>query len=128
MGKAFGETASVHENQSGAVLFDEFHNPVVNLIPHLVRSNGSQRTRRNFHREIELATMSDVDNDGTRTSIAGKKVCDFFNRLLRGREPDANWRVVGQCLQTFQGKRQMRTAFIVSDSVDLIDDKSFYTA
>ena len=50
----------VDEDQRGAMLLDQFHQAVVNLVPHLVGGDRAQLAGRDFHREIELALVSDI--------------------------------------------------------------------
>ena len=47
---------------------------------------------------------------------------DFFNRLLRRGQTNAHRRLVSQRFQTFQRQRQMRSALVVGDGVNFIDN------
>ena len=68
------------------------------------------------------------DDDRIRPAVAGKEMSDFFDRLLGRGKPDAHRRTIGQRLQPFERKRQMRAALVVGDRVDFIDDDGFDVA
>ena len=55
-------------------------------------------------------------------AVAAEEVGDLGERPLRCGESDALWRVVGELVESFQGEREMRTAFGGRDGVDLVDD------
>src|SRR3954462_12097172 len=116
----FRQLASVNKYQCGAVLVDERSDAVVDLVPHLMRCDGPQRNSRNFDREIELAFVTYVDDHRIGTSAAGKKMCNLLDRFLRGGETDAIRRLLGQKLQPLKRDGEVRTAFVVSDGVDLV--------
>ena len=115
----------VHEHQRGTMLLHQFHQPVVNLVPHLVGGDRPQGRAGHFHREIELALVPDIDDHRSRPAVAGQKVRDFFDRLLGRGKPDAHRRTIGQRFQPLQRKRQMRAALVVGDGVDFVDDDGF---
>ena len=75
--------------------------------------------------EIELALVADVDDHGIGRgyfAIAGEKMRDLFDRLLRGRKADAHRRLVSQRFQPLERKRQVRAALVVGDGVNFVDD------
>ena len=82
----------IHKHQSRAVLLHQLRQPVVNLIPHLIRRHRPERHRRNLDRHVELAPVPDVHNHWIRPAAAGQKVRDLFDRLLRRRKSDAHRR------------------------------------
>ena len=83
MGHALCHAPGIYKYESRAVLLDQRHQPVVDLVPHFVRSYRAQRHGRNFDRHIELALVSDVDDYWIRAITSGEKVCNLFNRFLR---------------------------------------------
>src|SRR2546425_37675 len=89
--EALGEAPGVHEYQRGAVLADELHQPLVDLVPHLGRHHRFERRRGDLDREIERARMPRIDDAGIgcRVSGAGEERRDVFDGLLRCRESDA---------------------------------------
>ena len=86
----FGKPPCIHENQSRAMLLDEFNQAVVYLVPHFVGRDRAQFAGGNLDCEIELALVADVDDDWSGTRISGQKMSDFFDRLLGGGKPNAN--------------------------------------
>src|SRR4051812_6855008 len=82
-GDTLGEFARVDEYQGRAVLQNEFRDAVVDLVPHLMRSNGPEWDSGDFNPEIKLALVSDVDDHRDRTTAASKKVRDLLDGLLR---------------------------------------------
>src|SRR6478736_8284066 len=82
MGDSFHQPADVHEKQSGAILFSQLDDPVVNLVPHFVSGDGTKRAWGSFQCEIERALVTDVYDDGIRAAATGEEVRDFLNGLL----------------------------------------------
>ncbi len=72
----------VDEHQRGTVLLNQFHQPVVNFVPHLVGRDRSQGRAWYLHREIKLPLVSDIHNHRSRSAVAGQEVGNFFDRLL----------------------------------------------
>src|SRR5436305_1365574 len=71
-----GELSRIDENERGAVLIDELHDLAINLVPLLVRTDGGERGRRHFDRDIHCAPMPYVDHAAFAAS-ANQKMCDF---------------------------------------------------
>jgi len=69
MRHALGHPSRVHKYQRRTVLLHQNNQPVVDLVPHLVRSHGSHGNRRNFNRHIEFPLVPDVDDDGLRPHV-----------------------------------------------------------
>ena len=85
---ALGHAPCVHKYQRCAMLLDQRYEPVVDLVPHFIRGDRTQRHLRNFYREIQLPLVSDVDDDRIRARFAGVRTAGeemryLFNRLLR---------------------------------------------
>src|SRR3954453_10331386 len=99
---ALGEFARVDEDQGGAVLQNELCDAAVDLVPHLVRSDGSERDSRDLDGEIELALVTDVYDHRVRTAAAGKEMRDLLDGLLRRREPNTVRALLSQQFQPFE--------------------------
>src|SRR3954451_1920270 len=99
---ALGQLPSIDEDERGAVLQDEFSDAVVDLVPHLVRSDGSERDSRDLDGEIELALVTDVYDHRVRTAAAGKEMRDLLDGLLRRREPNTVRALLSQQFQPFE--------------------------
>src|SRR3954469_16855623 len=80
---AFRKLARVDEDERGAVLQDKFSDAIVDLVPHLMRSDGPEWDPRHLDGEIELALMPNIHDHWVRTAAAGKEVCDLLDGLLR---------------------------------------------
>ena len=89
MADALGKPPGVYKNQRGAMFLDEIRDPPIYLVPHFVRGNRTELTRRDFHRNVEFAPLRYFHNRGFRLIVSGKKLRDDFDRLLRGGKPDA---------------------------------------
>jgi hypothetical protein len=72
--------------------------------------------------------MPNVDDHRIGAATPREKVRDFFNRLLRGGKSDPHRRFVSQSLEAFERQRQMRSALVICDGVDLINDYRFNVA
>ena len=92
VGDALRQPAGVDEHQRGAMLLDQFHQAVVNLVPHFVGGDRPQRRAGHFHCEIELPLVSDIHDHRRRPAVAGQEVGDFFDGLLGGGKSDAHGR------------------------------------
>src|SRR5581483_1998820 len=116
------QPSSVYEDESRAVLVQKLGDAVVNLIPHLIGCDRAEKRVGNFNSQVEFAFVANVDDDRIRPSISGEKLRHLLDWLLCGREPNADRRTIGQSFQTLKRKRQVRAAFVVRDSVDLVDN------
>ncbi len=92
-----------------------------------MRRDGAQFASGNFHREIELAPLANLHDRRLGPAASGKKLRDKFDRLLRGGKADAHGRPLGEMLQPFERKREMRAALVVGDGVNFIHDHRFDT-
>ena len=114
---SFRQPARVDENQRGAIRGDQFGQPVVDSTPHLIARDRAEFVTRHFHRHFHLATMADVDN----LRLVAQEARDFFQRLYGRRQTDS-LRPASQSIQPRQRERQMTSALIVRDRVNLIDN------
>jgi hypothetical protein len=60
--QTLGQPSRVDEDQRRLVGGDQFRQPVVVLLPDLVRHDGLEVRARNLHGEVHLATMALVDD------------------------------------------------------------------
>ena len=126
-GNAFRQPPRVDEHQRRAMLQCQRCNAVINLTPHLVAGDGTQFRRRHLNRQVELATMPNVHHRWRGPSRSCQEVRHQLNRLLRCRQPNAR-RTSRQQVKPLQRQRKVRTAFVVSDSVNLVDDHRAHIA
>ena len=119
MRHALGEPARVDGDEGRAMLFDQLHQALVNLAPHLVRHHRLERRARHLDGEIHLAPVAFVDD---RARLLREEARDLLDRLLRRREPDPLQRAAGNVVQTLERERQMRAAARLQYGVDLVDD------
>ena len=91
--RAFGKAPVVHEDERGPVRLDQFREPLVQLVPDLVRHHRLERRARQLEREVPLAHVAGVhDLDGVR-AIADQEPRHRVERLDRRREADAHRRL-----------------------------------
>ena len=62
MRHAFGHSARVHEDQSGAVCLDQLREAMIDFLPDFIRHHRFQRRLREFDRQIQFAAVTDVDD------------------------------------------------------------------
>ena len=74
------------------MLFDQLNEADINFLPHLVAGDGAKLAGWNFDRQIKLAAVSNIHDDGILASIACEEMRNVFNRLLRGGESNAHRR------------------------------------
>src|SRR5882724_6100781 len=73
--------------------------------------------------------MSDVDDlairiaSAIRGASADEETCNLFNRFLSCRYTDSLQRIFRQGGQAFNAQREMRSAPVIDDSVNLIQDQ-----
>src|SRR4051794_31102661 len=99
MREPFDEPPGIDEHQGRTMRLRKLDDTVVNLIPHLIAGNGPEQGCGNFNRKIELALVTDINNDRIGPSAAGEKMRNIFNRLLRCRKADTYRRSESQRLQ-----------------------------
>ena len=136
---ALGLAARVDEHERGAVLAHELGEPIIDLVPHLSRHDRFERCRRYLEGKIAPSRVTGIDDaalprrprTGCRAALAAmladQKARDLLDGLLRRRQSDARQLPAGEAaagerLEALQRKRQMCTAFVVRDGVNLVDD------
>jgi hypothetical protein len=60
---ALGQSAGIHENQSGLMLSNHLRQPVVNFVPNFARHHSLQRRFRQLNRDIQPARVTTIDYD-----------------------------------------------------------------
>src|SRR2546428_10701885 len=84
---AFRHPARIHEYQSRAVRLNELRETMINFFPNFVRHHRLERRFRDFSRQVQVPSMTDIDDGTIRIAIAihgtsaDKKPRDFFDRL-----------------------------------------------
>src|ERR1700712_120041 len=87
------ESARVDEDKRRPVLADKLNETFVNLVPHFVGGNRPELGTRNLDAYIDSPFVTNIYDDRFRSRIiciriSREKVCHFFDRFLRRREPD----------------------------------------
>src|SRR6476646_6423607 len=116
------QPTGIDEHQGRTMRLRKLDDAVVNLIPHLIAGNRAEQGCRNLNREIELALVTDIDDDWIRASVSCEKMRNVFNRLLRRRKTDADRRPMRQRLKPLERKREMRAALVIGYGVNFIND------
>ena len=119
---ALGQAPGVHENQGRSVSTGQFGDPVVGLVPDLVRGNWAEFASRNFHAKVHRAPAADFHNHRRGPAGAGEEPAQALDRLLRGGKADPGNRAPCECLQAFERKRKVRAALVVGNGMNLVDD------
>src|SRR5262249_35508726 len=99
---AFSQPARIHKDQRGAMLLHKLANAVVSLVPQLVARHRTKLLSGNLDGKIELALVADVDHHRVGLTDSRQEMRYRFNRLLRGRKPDADRPLTGQNVQPLQ--------------------------
>ena len=86
---AFRHPPRVHEHQRRSMLSNQRGEPVVVLLPDLVRHDRFERRAGNLQIEIHRAPMPLVDNRALARTDTHEIPRDLFDRLLRGGQADA---------------------------------------
>src|ERR1700733_12588482 len=116
------QAPGVYKYQRRAMLFDQFHQAVINLVPHFVAGDGAELAGGNFNGQVELSFVADVDDDRIRAAVAGEEMGHFFNRFLGGRKSNAHWPTMGQLFQPLERESQVSATFVIGDGMDFIED------
>ena len=123
---AFGHPARVDEHERRAVRADQLGQPLVVLLPDLVRHDGFERRLRQLQAEVHFSTVAFVDDRDLAGRCADEKSCDLVDRLLCRRQADPLDRLIGGFLQPFERQREMGAAAPADHRVDLVDDHGAY--
>ena len=120
-GHPLDQPARVDKDQGRAVRLDQLGQPVIDLLPDFARHDRLERRGRDFEGEITLPAMACVDDPALCVG-SDQKPRDCFDRLLCGRQADPQQRAAAEGREALQRQRQMRTAFVWRQRVDLVDD------
>src|SRR5882672_5054872 len=98
MRDSLDQAAGIDEHQGCTMLLRQFDNAGVDFLPHFVARDWPEQRGWDFDREVKGALVADIYDHRIGPSISGEKVRDIFDRLLRGREPNADRRAMSQRL------------------------------
>src|SRR5690606_25005810 len=116
----------VDEDDRGAMLEHELRDPIVDATELLVRRDRAELVIGDLDREIDLAPVSAIDDVGHRPSRPDEEARDPLDRLLRRRQADPDRRAPAglrdQAIEALEGDREVRSALVTGDGVDLVDD------
>src|SRR5947207_15370014 len=112
------------------MLLNQLSKTIIDFIPDYGCGHGAQFALRNFDSKIHLAAMSDIDNGcGGATCVrSGEEFCNQFDWLLSSRESDADWPSICKRFQAFKRDREMSSALIIGDGMDLVHNYGFNVA
>ena len=116
-----GQAPGVDEHERGAVLADQRGDAVEDVAHLLGRRDRLELAVGQLEREVEVALVAGVDDDGQRP-VADEQAPDGLDRPLRRREADAVRARVAQRLEPLEREREVRAALVARDRVDLVDD------
>ena len=97
--------------------------------PKLVGCDRPQFLLRQLQGQIQLAGVAGVHDGAVGRSvrrdgvIAHQQPGDFLDRPLRGRQPDADYRLLGQGAEALHRQRQVRAALVVGHGVNFVQDQ-----
>ena len=126
--ETLGHPTRVDEHERRPVRLDQRREPVVVLLPHLVRHHRFERRSWDLQTEIDPSTMAFVDNPAIGHSgtvdraRADEKAGDFFDRFLRGGQTDPEHPGSSHLLEPLEAEREVRTAPRADHGVDFVDD------
>ena len=121
-GQAFRHPARVDEHERGFVLADQGCQPVVVLLPYLVRHHRVERGARDLDVEIDPPAVPFVDDRARLGYAPDEEFRDLFNGFLCSREPEPEDWLVGDLTQPLERQREMRTAPRTDDGVNFVHD------
>ena len=127
-GHALGQSAGVDEDDGRAVGSDEFREPVVDFDPDLIGHDRLQRRARHLQPQVPSPDVALVDDRTGRTPGAHQKVRHRLHGLRGRRDADPRRRTFTERLETLQRQRQMRTALVSRDRMELIHDDGLHRA
>jgi hypothetical protein len=123
-----GHATCVDEDQRGAMLADQFGEPVVDQFPRFIGHHRFERHRRNLQREVAGAHVADVDDRAVNWRFARdaraayQKTGDGLDRLLCGGQADARQAPATERVEPFETERQVAAALAARKRMNLVDD------
>ena len=128
MGDPLDEAPRIDKDEGRPMGLDLGDNFLVDLAPHLMGSDSAELLVGKLNSQIHVPLVTHVDDLAVRLAVgqdaftANQKPRHFVDGLLCGAKTDALQRPLGECLESFQRKRQVRPAFVLSDGMDLVHD------
>ena len=129
VGEALGQAARVREDERRSVFPDELGDPVEQVVPVLRRGDRLEvLLARYLDIELQVPLVTQVDDRALGRAVRARAVGareepgEKLDRLLRGREPHARGPPLGERVEPREGERQVRTAAVSRERVDLVDD------
>lgn len=119
--RSFSHPARVHKNQGGPGAVNQFCQPLVHLVPDLVRGNARQPRRHDFNPQIHVPPVADIHNLRLPT-VSAQERSHVLDGLLSGGEADSLHRFSGELRQSFQAEAQVGTSLVTRQRMDLVDD------
>ena len=104
----FRHAPRIDEYQRRPVRLDERRQPVVIFVPDFVRHHRFERGAGDFDPEIHVAAMPGVDDRAWLRGSADEITRDLVDRLLRGRQADAQERPFRNTPQALERQREVR--------------------
>ncbi len=126
MRHALGEPPGVHEHERRPVLVDQDGQPIVNLLPHLVRRHRAKFVVRHLHCEIHRAAVTVIDHGDAGCFIRRQEPRYCFDGANGGGQSDPLRRPAAglfhQVVEPGKRQRQMRAPLVIRHRVNLIDN------
>ncbi len=120
--EALRHPPGIHEDEGRAVLLNQRRQSVVVLLPDLVRHHRVEERLRYFDAEVELTLVSLVNDCAWIARGAHEKSRDGLDRLLGGRQTQAQQWTLRHVLQPFERQREVRTSASADHGMDLVHD------
>ena len=137
VGHPLHQPAGVDENQRDGMSLGLPGNRVQGLAPNFMGSNGAKfLLGRQFHGQFHVAPAAGVHDHAVRCTrvrsavirifdvfVAHHETGHFRQGALRGRKPDAGYRLFRQLAQPLYRQHQVGAPLVVGDGVDLVEDQ-----
>ena len=121
-GDPLREPPRVHEDEGRPVLERERSDARVDLLPERAAGHRLQRRAGHLDGEVACARVTEVDDRARRVAGADEEARDRLDGRLRRGQADADERPAGQGLEPLEAEREVRTALVRREGVDLVDD------
>ena len=120
-GHPLDQPARVDEDQGRPMRLDQLGQSVIDLLPDFARHHRFERRGGDFEGKVARPPVAGIDDPafGVRPD---QKACNRLDRLLGRRQADAQQRAIAERRQTLERKRQVGTALVRRQRVDLVDD------
>ena len=109
---------------------------VEDVVELLLRRHRAEFLVGKLDRDVQVALMAHVDDGAARIAVrviavqpgADQQTRDGLYGSLRGREADAHRRRSADVLQSLQSQRQVRSALVACNRMNLVDDDGAHCA